>query len=190
MRDLFAGAGGKVTRRLRRTHCSDCGIELNAETGYRKSHHRGWHSQCKECKRVARRQANQEREAQNRMFVDREFCDICHQPERQTRSGEVRMLNKDHDHSTGEWRGLLCSRCNAAIGMFNDNVELMLSAIRYLQNPPGLVLLDDQPAETRQLWRQADWYLAKYGPWTPDGTHPPSPAVRRQAVAASLNASN
>lgn len=159
------------TRRLRRTHCADCAVELTDDTGYRKRQ-RGWHSQCKECKRSSRRQSNQQKEADNQLFVDRSVCDICHQPERQTRSGEVRMLNKDHDHSTGEWRGLLCSRCNAAIGMLNDNVALLRSAIAYIENPPGLVLLKDDPPETRQQWRQSDWYLAKYGPWQPDGTHP------------------
>jgi len=80
-------------------------------------------------------------EAEARVFVTRDICDICHRPETATRNGVVRLLNKDHDHKTGEWRGLLCNRCNHAIGMFRDNVHLMQSAINYLNNPPGLVVL-------------------------------------------------
>jgi phage terminase large subunit-like protein len=38
----------------------------------------------------------------------------------------------DHDHKTGVARGLLCRRCNAGIGMFLDNPELLKSAIKYL----------------------------------------------------------
>jgi hypothetical protein len=38
----------------------------------------------------------------------------------------------DHDHKTGEVRGLLCKRCNVGIGMFLDNPELLKSAIKYL----------------------------------------------------------
>lgn len=38
----------------------------------------------------------------------------------------------DHDHVTGEIRGLLCKRCNTGIGMFGDQVLLFKSAIRYL----------------------------------------------------------
>lgn len=39
----------------------------------------------------------------------------------------------DHDHHTGEVRGLLCNRCNRAIGMFEDNPELLNNAVKYLQ---------------------------------------------------------
>jgi hypothetical protein len=40
----------------------------------------------------------------------------------------------DHNHSSGKVRGLLCNRCNRAIGMFEDSPELLLSAISYLQD--------------------------------------------------------
>ena len=135
-------------RRLRRTTCLDCGIELNAKTAFRKGD-RGWRSRCKTC-HIANRRARETRDEEaRRLFIDREVCDICHQPERAKRNGQVRMLCKDHDHRTGEWRGLLCSRCNNAIGLFSDNVGLLQEAIKYLESPPGLVLLDDEPAETR-----------------------------------------
>ena len=38
----------------------------------------------------------------------------------------------DHDHDTGEIRGLLCQRCNTAIGMLDDSPELLQGAIHYL----------------------------------------------------------
>lgn len=38
----------------------------------------------------------------------------------------------DHNHKTGKGRGLLCRRCNSAIGLFDDNIELMNLAIKYL----------------------------------------------------------
>jgi len=38
----------------------------------------------------------------------------------------------DHDHKTGKGRGLLCRRCNSAIGQFNDDIELMKLAIKYI----------------------------------------------------------
>ena len=40
----------------------------------------------------------------------------------------------DHDHATGQTRGVLCSRCNGGLGCFSDNVELLKAAIRYLQD--------------------------------------------------------
>jgi len=38
----------------------------------------------------------------------------------------------DHDHLTGEVRGLLCHNCNVALGHFRDSEALLRSAIRYL----------------------------------------------------------
>jgi hypothetical protein len=39
----------------------------------------------------------------------------------------------DHDHKTGEIRGILCLRCNGALGVLGDSVESLQRAIDYLQ---------------------------------------------------------
>lgn len=38
----------------------------------------------------------------------------------------------DHNHETGEVRGLLCSSCNRGIGLLQDNPDVILSAYKYL----------------------------------------------------------
>lgn len=43
-------------------------------------------------------------------------------------------LSVDHDHNTGIVRGLLCNRCNRAIGMFQDSPALLRLAAEYLDN--------------------------------------------------------
>lgn len=40
----------------------------------------------------------------------------------------------DHDHSTGQIRGLLCNACNKGLGLFHDSIDILESAKRYLQN--------------------------------------------------------
>ena len=39
----------------------------------------------------------------------------------------------DHDHTTGKIRGILCGTCNQGLGCFRDNVELIQTAISYLE---------------------------------------------------------
>jgi Recombination endonuclease VII len=42
-----------------------------------------------------------------------------------------RALCVDHDHSTGQVRGLLCKRCNYALGLLEDTKSLV-RAVEYL----------------------------------------------------------
>ena len=39
----------------------------------------------------------------------------------------------DHDHTTGHVRGLLCRKCNKALGCFSDNILVLQQAINYLK---------------------------------------------------------
>lgn len=42
-------------------------------------------------------------------------------------------LNIDHDHVTGDIRGLLCPNCNRAIGLFRDDPGIMRHAAEYIE---------------------------------------------------------
>jgi hypothetical protein len=56
-------------------------------------------------------------------------CAICKRPERSARN---KLLAVDHCHETGQVRGLLCTHCNRAIGLLQDDPKVVKSAAEYI----------------------------------------------------------
>lgn len=62
------------------------------------------------------------------------LCSICLSPFEG--EGQGRGAHIDHDHKTGQVRGLLCPQCNVGLGSFKDRPELLIRAAIYLKRGP------------------------------------------------------
>ena len=62
-------------------------------------------------------------------------CAICKDtlPDLMTYENRRRGYAIDHNHDTGEFRGILCTECNTLLGMSGDSPEILKEAIRYLE---------------------------------------------------------
>lgn len=63
-----------------------------------------------------------------------DVCAICHK-----KNARAVCLSVDHDHTTGKIRQLLCDKCNRALGLFCDSIEVIHSAFLYLTKHKGKV---------------------------------------------------
>lgn len=59
--------------------------------------------------------------------VQNHVCAICFMPD--TRSNQLVV---DHNHVTGEVRGLLCHNCNLGLGNIRESVEIAYSMVDYI----------------------------------------------------------
>jgi hypothetical protein len=95
---------------------------------------------CKECLNAARRQhflkacdnglSAAEYAALVALQGDR--CAICGTTYKGKR---FQLWPVDHDHRTGQIRGLLCSKCNLGLGNFDDDADRLEAAVNYLRRP-------------------------------------------------------
>ena len=58
-------------------------------------------------------------------------------------------LHVDHEHGTGRIRGLLCFRCDNALGDFTDHPDLLVAAASYLGPVPKDPALERRLAELK-----------------------------------------
>lgn len=83
------------------------------------------------CKRCKRTQVRHGKHSYIRFYslvdkISRHItqCMIC---------GDSKSLAIDHDHVTKTFRGVLCSKCNSALGLFDDDPERLELAAQYLR---------------------------------------------------------
>ena len=110
---------------IRRPGCKECTAENR--------HHAGMRAVLRRHGLTVERYESMEEDQGHR-------CAICRSDNpfgpggRYSRRRKRRVFSIDHCHETGVVRGLLCARCNLAIGNFDDDIDLLRAAITYLES--------------------------------------------------------
>ena len=139
--DLFVDG---VTSRT----CMNCKVTKSAVDFYA---HKGGHlrHECKACMNAKARARHKEKakdpsyrrdkylarygithdEYEKMLAAQNGVCAICQGEE----TKRWTHFSVDHNHETGEVRGLLCHTCNTGLGQFQDSPELLAEAANYLR---------------------------------------------------------
>ena len=123
--------------------CPDCGESKPEDEFPRNKNYRdGRHPYCKPCHNARGKESKRRLYGGSRQYhlkhrygigadefdqlVARQggVCAIC---------GREAPEHVDHDHLTGEVRGILCFNCNGGLGQFRDSTDALRSAVRYLE---------------------------------------------------------
>jgi hypothetical protein len=68
---------------------------------------------------------------------DKDACGVCGRP-----MGESRRHDRDHDHRTGQPRGLACVRCNREL-LRHSTLEEARAVVRYLERVESFYAQED-----------------------------------------------
>ena len=61
-------------------------------------------------------------------------CAICKNSEvRKANNGKVMKLSVDHNHITGQNRGVLCNKCNLVLGNSDEDIDRLLKTVEYIK---------------------------------------------------------
>ena len=119
----FYKRGGKQSPNSRKNHCKECD-KKRVSASY-------WEDPSKSRNNDLKRLYGITLNEYNQMLLDQNHqCAVCGTTEPGGKHGKFMV---DHCHTTGRVRGLLCKRCNIALGEVEDNTQVLQSMIEYLQ---------------------------------------------------------
>lgn len=73
------------------------------------------------------------------------LCAICKLSNRRRVMERISALAVDHNHLTGQIRGLLCANCNSGLGLLQESIEVLYRAIEYLKKYDQLGIEVQEP---------------------------------------------
>jgi len=124
--------------------CSKCGVEKSLKAfGINKATKDGLQYHCKDCirkynKKVYTPEQRASKNLKNKFGITVEDYDLMLEQQNgkcaicKSEEPKGKRFSVDHNHKTGEVRGLLCNPCNMAIGLLKDSPKALKTAREYL----------------------------------------------------------
>lgn len=119
--------------------CTCCKKELHESEFHKRTYasgNIGLQNKCKKCTTEVRRSYYKPHEVMRRKFnlseteyenlISVNNCQVCSRD-----ITEKKCI--DHCHTTEKIRGVLCNNCNTALGLVNDDVQILSKLIQYLE---------------------------------------------------------
>lgn len=119
--------------------CKTCSTEKALDNFYKRTENNTYRNECKEC-HIERQRIHKlgvTNVDYEKMFIEQHGqCGICNS---KLNSSRYTKFAVDHCHKTHKIRGLLCTNCNTALGLFKDSTITLTNAIDYLESNKDIV---------------------------------------------------
>lgn len=135
-----------VNDRPGQRHCAECHRVYQAEWRGKKTAERHPIVEAVKRDRRIKNKYNLSPEENEALLRIQDYaCAIC-----VTKFGDEHMERPrvDHDHTTGHVRGLLCHKCNVAIGLMDDQPRFFDLAAQYLRSRSSAQIIPPKPKAT------------------------------------------
>jgi len=113
-----------------------CGQSLSEECFHKRTYKSGkigLQHKCKSCSTKVRKQYYKPHSSiRYKLKLTQREVDVITAPGQCAVCGSTERLCIDHCHDTEKPRGLLCHKCNTALGLLDDDVQRILKLSQYL----------------------------------------------------------
>lgn len=114
-----------------RCHCKACGAQLSRRHRETSDTYRQWVRRANRPRKLLSKYGLTPDEYDRLLAAQGGSCAICRADSPGGKHDD--HFHVDHDHETGKVRGLLCNKCNVALGVFGDNLGGIERVVEYLR---------------------------------------------------------
>lgn len=132
---ISGGGIGNVKAVDGKKRCNTCQELKLIEHFYTRNDGKTYSTHCKECSHKINREYHKNTHRFKKYGLTKEDFNKLSKKQ----NGKCAICNKktnlyiDHCHTNKHVRGLLCQKCNSALGLLQDNINILTNAINYLR---------------------------------------------------------